>query len=101
MERRLVFLHKTVSDSRKGVKNVLKSFWRKPRDEGLNFVKGGVRYRYDRIETQILLLADMSFMIKVQCTVSSHLIYGQYFDSPYYFAVGLRDGAVNVQASSR
>ena len=58
-----------MADARKGVKNVLKSFWRKPREEG-SALGGGtgtgiVRYRFDRIESQILLLADTCFLIKV------------------------------------
>lgn len=60
-----------VNETRKGVKNVLKSFWRKPRDEAISPSSSpkssqglSIRYRYDRIETQILLLADISFIIK-------------------------------------
>ena len=51
------------------MKNVLKSFWRKPREEGSALGRGTatgiVRYRFDRIESQILLLADTCFLIKV------------------------------------
>jgi hypothetical protein len=39
----------------------LKSFWRKPRDEN---ARGGLKYRYDKIETQIMMLGDISFIIK-------------------------------------
>lgn len=63
LERRIAFLTKQVNEARKGVKNVLKSFWRKPREASA--VKGALRYTHDRIETQILLLADTSFVIKV------------------------------------
>jgi len=63
IERRLAVLNKQVSDSRKGFKNVVKSFWRKPRDEAESS-RGGLKYRYDKIESQILLLADTSFMIR-------------------------------------
>jgi hypothetical protein len=48
----------------------LKSFWRKPRDDtslSPTAAKPGapsVRYRYDRIESQILQLADSSFILK-------------------------------------
>lgn len=63
VERRLAILSNQVNETKKGMKNVLKSFWRKPRDES-DFSRGGVKYRYDKIETQIMLLADMSFMIK-------------------------------------
>ena len=48
----------------------MKSFWRKPREEGnsptnpkLSSNSTTLRYRYDRIESQILFLADLSFMI--------------------------------------
>lgn len=63
LERRIGSLTKIVKDNRKGVQNVLKSFWRKPREDiGIN--TRGVRYRYDRIESQILLLADCSFIVR-------------------------------------
>ena len=65
LERRIGNLSKIVADARKGVKNVLKSFWRKPREDSPT--RGGavgVRYRADRIEAQILLLADTCFIIK-------------------------------------
>ena len=62
IERRLSNLTKTVSDSRKGMKNVLKSFWRKPREDINTMGAGQVRYKYDRIESQTLLLADTSFI---------------------------------------
>eukprot|EP01034_Spumella_vulgaris_P025924 gene25924-32432_t len=63
IERRLAHLNRQVTDARKGVKNVLKSFWRKPREDA-DSKQGSVKYRYDKVETQILLLADLSFMIK-------------------------------------
>lgn len=63
LERKIAFLNKQVSDSRKGVKNVLKSFWRKPKDES-EVTKGSVRYKFDKIESQTLFLADLSFMIR-------------------------------------
>lgn len=63
LERRLNFLNKTVSDTRKGMKNVLNRFWRKPKEE-YETKTGGVRYKYDKIESQILLLADTSFIIR-------------------------------------
>jgi hypothetical protein len=63
IERRLMFLNKQVNDNKKGMKNVLKSFWRKSREE-TESGKGQVKYRFDKIESQILLLADTSFMIK-------------------------------------
>ncbi len=63
LERRISNLSRQVNDSRKGMKNVLKNFWRKPRDEA-DSSRGGVKYRFDKIETQTLLLADTSFAIK-------------------------------------
>lgn len=63
IERRLALLHKQVNDARKGVRNVLKSFWRKPREETDNS-KGGLKYRNDKIEAQIQLLADTAFIMK-------------------------------------
>ena len=62
IEKRLIYLNKQVNDNKKGMKNVLKSFWRKSRED--ENIKGQVKYRYDKIESQILLLADTSFMIK-------------------------------------
>jgi len=64
-----------VSDSKKGMKNVFKSFWRKPREESIpiyatsspspnSVMSLTVRYKYDRPEAQTLLLADLSFMLK-------------------------------------
>ena len=53
-----------VNDTKKGMKNVIKNFWRKPREESVHD-KGSVRYRYDRVESQILLLADTAFSLKV------------------------------------
>lgn len=55
-----------VNESKRGVKNVLKSFWRRPRDNS-SHQKGVARYRYDRIEAQILLLADAAFSMRVSC----------------------------------
>jgi hypothetical protein len=76
LERKLNYLHKQINESRRGVKNVLKSFWRKPKEDSpiidSNY-KGGniVKYRYDKIESQTLLLADLSFMLKDYETASS------------------------------
>eukprot|EP01035_Chromulina_nebulosa_P018359 gene18359-24055_t len=71
LERRISTLTRTVSDTRKGMRNVLKSFWRKPRDEpsspntrnNPNYSTNSVKYKFDRSETQILLLADTSFIV--------------------------------------
>ena len=43
IERKTNFLGKQVSENRKGVKNVLKSFWRKAKDE--TDLRGTVKYR--------------------------------------------------------
>jgi hypothetical protein len=68
LERRVDFLSKHVSDHRKGVKNVLRSFWRKPSDvnlrSGASGQVEGVRYRYDSSEGQTLLLADTFFTLR-------------------------------------
>lgn len=70
LERRLNYLTQKVNDSRKGVKNVFKSFWRKPRDE-TDTLKGGVKYRFDKIESQTLMLGDLSFSLKDYETAGS------------------------------
>lgn len=62
-ERRVSSLNKIVTDAKKGMKNVLKSFWRKPR-ENTNYANGVAAYRFDRIEAQILLLADTAFSMR-------------------------------------
>ena len=62
IEKKIAFLSKQVNDARKGVKNVFKSFWRKPKDDA-EVTKGSVKYKYDKIESQILRLADLSFII--------------------------------------
>ena len=90
LERRIDALSKFVSEHRKGVKNVLRSFWRKPaetshvQNKGSNVnspsaftaSKNGtpaaseetvVRYRFDSLEGQTLLLADTFFILKVKC----------------------------------
>jgi hypothetical protein len=72
LERRIGHLSKIVADARKGVKNVLKSFWRKAREDSpTRGGSGGPRYRSDRIEAQILLLADTCFAIKDYDTAMS------------------------------
>ncbi len=48
LERRIITLNKVVSEARKGVKNVLKSFWRKPREESSSPSKGSLRYKSER-----------------------------------------------------
>ena len=56
MEKRIFNLNHHVSNVRKGMKNVIKSWWRKPKDEAERN-QSGVQYRYDQIESQIRLLA--------------------------------------------
>ena len=66
LERRIANLTRIVSDARKGMKNVFKSLWRKPREEAHSYAGGAaLRYKIDRIEAQILLLADTLFIVKV------------------------------------
>jgi ER-Golgi trafficking TRAPP I complex 85 kDa subunit len=84
VERRVADLNVIVSDRKKGVRNVLKSFWggntRSKRDEddvttntlsssmthsnndGSN--NNDVKYRFDSIETQTRLLADTLFLVR-------------------------------------
>ena len=69
LERRVATLNAIVSDRKKGVKNVLKSFWRtgKSKDEedyGGTASKDEVPYKYDSIENQTRLLADTLFFVK-------------------------------------
>jgi hypothetical protein len=62
LERRLKNLSHTVAEAKKGVKNLFKSFLPKKREE---YAAGssGARYRYDRIESQVLLLAETEFQL--------------------------------------
>eukprot|EP00752_Nemacystus_decipiens_P016769 g15006.t1 len=69
MERRILSLSATVNSVRKGVKNLVKSWWKKPRDSldthgGDGGGAGGAKYRFDRIESQIRLLADSAFVMR-------------------------------------
>ena len=69
MERRIADLNAIVSDRKKGVKNVLKSFWggRKKEDEEstpTTVTQGSVQYRHDSVETQVRLLADSLFLMR-------------------------------------
>ncbi|KAJ8612866.1 hypothetical protein CTAYLR_002044 [Chrysophaeum taylorii] len=77
LEKRVASLHATVSTSRKGVRNVLKSWLRRPRELGLGGDQEGVaawspardaslpapRYGHETIEAQIRLLADATFVV--------------------------------------
>ncbi|KAL3925019.1 MAG: hypothetical protein SGILL_000681 [Bacillariaceae sp.] len=75
LERRISDLNAIVSERKKGMRNLVKSFWRKPKDEttsGSDFgtSSGGdegddaVKYRYDSIESQTRLLADTLFLME-------------------------------------
>lgn len=64
LEKRIGVLTRIVNDTKKGVKNVLKNFWRKPREDTAQ-EKGATRYRFDRVESQILLLSDTAFSLRV------------------------------------
>jgi hypothetical protein len=82
VERRIYTLNVAVTNAKKGVKNVLKSFWRKPSgvsnilsnsshgghsgrdDKGGASASTDVVYRYDSIESQTRLLADTLFLIR-------------------------------------
>jgi len=117
MEKRVTMLNGTVSTTRKGVKNVLKSWWRKPRDQsvgvdsaagngggsqGLNGGKAGqgkqqVQYRFDQIENQILLLADSALAMRdVETALSNYRLVRDDFKSDKAF---LHQGCCQVMVS--
>ena len=87
MEKRIFNLNVTVSNNKKGVKNVLKSLWRNPKEgdtvglaskfSGRNYA---VKYTYDQIESQVRLLADSLFLMKdYEAALSTHrLVKGDY-----------------------
>ncbi|GKY94633.1 hypothetical protein MPSEU_000428800 [Mayamaea pseudoterrestris] len=69
LERRVADLNAIVSDRKKGVKNVLKSFWRggsrvKDDEVAASPSRSDVRYRFDSIESQSRLLADTLFLMR-------------------------------------
>ena len=77
VERRIAFLNAAVSNAKKGVKNAIKSFWKKPIVSGYSdnstngsaavdnsSSPGSVRYRFDSIESQTRLLADTLFLMR-------------------------------------
>jgi hypothetical protein len=83
LERRISDLNFIVTDRKKGVKNVFKSLWRKPKEEGGSTTpssqpkpkqvvetsptvdgKSNVKYRCDSIESQVRLLADTLFLVR-------------------------------------
>jgi hypothetical protein len=80
MERRVSDLNVIVSDRKKGVKNVFKSFWRSGKtkedestttmatnnyeDDASSPSNSDIKYRYDSIESQTRLLADSLFLMR-------------------------------------
>jgi hypothetical protein len=72
LERRISDLNFIVTDRKKGVKNVFKSLWRKPKEETPpkpikrveETVKSTVKYPYDSIESQVRMLADTLFLVR-------------------------------------
>lgn len=87
MEKRIFNLNVTVSNNKKGVKNVLKSLWRKPKESdavGSSSKYSGrsyaVKYTYDQIESQVRLLADSLFLMKdYEAALSTYrLVKGDY-----------------------
>ena len=80
VERRISNLNAAVSNAKRGVKNVIKSLWRKPKESLLTNVSGytdsqkevdnlqdpssSVKYRFDSIESQTRLLADTLFLVR-------------------------------------
>ena len=65
MERRMFQLNSEITAARKGFKNALKSWWRKPKtDVDTKAGPQDVRYPHDSIESRIRLLADYAFMLQ-------------------------------------
>lgn len=64
LERRIEALSKYVADHRKGVRSVLRSFWRKPTENSSRVGEEDIRYRCDSSEGQTLLLADTFFILR-------------------------------------
>eukprot|EP00980_Cylindrotheca_fusiformis_P016923 scaffold5156_cov143-Cylindrotheca_fusiformis.AAC.3 len=80
LERRIASLNAVVSERKKGMRNLVKSFWRKPKEaqsddlvtattptnNNNNSVDkdSSVKYKYDSIESQTRLLADTLFLIQ-------------------------------------
>ena len=72
--RKMEELHAHIASMKKGLKNALKSWWRKPRESPpvqgkskswTQGVQATVQYPYASIEGEIRLLADLAFMVKV------------------------------------
>ncbi|KAL7694846.1 putative TRAPP III complex, Trs85 protein [Plasmopara halstedii] len=66
LEGRIYQLNEIVSAMKKGVKNVFKSWLRKPKDLRMSNVSasGNVSYKSDAIESQTRLLADTAFLVR-------------------------------------
>jgi hypothetical protein len=72
LERRISDLNFVVTDRKKGVKNVFKSLWRKPKEESPAIpikrveetIKSTVKYPYDSTESQVRMLADTLFLVR-------------------------------------
>lgn len=81
LERRIATLNAIVSERKKGVRNLVKNFWRKPKEEtpskppnpnasptsaaaSASTASSAVRYRFDSIESQTRLLGDTLFLMK-------------------------------------
>ncbi|RMX65998.1 hypothetical protein KXD40_003116 [Peronospora effusa] len=66
LEGRIFQLNEVVSAMKKGVKNVFKSWLRKPKDlrQSNASVSGGVVYNCSSIESQTRLLADTAFLVR-------------------------------------
>lgn len=65
LEGRIFQLNEVVSAMKKGVKNVFKSWLRKPNSRPANAAaNGGIAYRCDSIEAQTRLLADTAFLVR-------------------------------------
>lgn len=90
LERRISDLNFIVTDRKKGVKNVFKSLWRKPKEDGSSTTStspattsskpkpavqhsamettdsksSAIQYRCDSIESQVRLLADTLFLVR-------------------------------------
>lgn len=64
LQRRMATLDATIASARKGIRNALKSFWRKPKAASDRAHRGAVLYPHDSIEAQIRTLADLAFVIR-------------------------------------
>ncbi|KAJ1459822.1 ER-golgi trafficking TRAPP I complex 85 kDa subunit-domain-containing protein [Pelagophyceae sp. CCMP2097] len=68
LERRVASLHANVINSRKGVRNVLKSWLRRPKEADKapagRIFEPGAAYHFEAIESQIRLLADTCFSVR-------------------------------------